>query len=203
MILYKYKSCDPIEHVEEIVRDGQFYFANWNELNDPMEGYFSYSREEIDSQSVESIVSGKSGLRICSLSRRYDDPRMWTHYAKGHKGICIGINIDDKVDLVRVSYQRIIPRLRSAGVELSHTPKSILSSKVSLWKHEQEYRAFIRSDSGKEKARLGSINCVIFGLRSHPTFRSRVMEIVSNGTIAYQAHLDFERNLVHRKRIGV
>jgi len=42
MKLYRYKSLQPFEHVADIICNKQFYTVPFFDLNDPMEGLFSY-----------------------------------------------------------------------------------------------------------------------------------------------------------------
>ena len=65
--------------------------ASYSELNDPMEGAFVITGDHrnIDNSWLEILRSEKNDLRICSLSRSFNNILMWAHYADSNNGCCI------------------------------------------------------------------------------------------------------------------
>ena len=61
------------------VMNRQLYGAHYNEMNDPMEGYYQYS-PNINKDFLRPIIEGKQKTYICSLSRKVDIGLMWTDY---------------------------------------------------------------------------------------------------------------------------
>ena len=46
--LYKYRSLSNLKRLIEIVLDGKMYASRYKDLNDPMEGYYSYTKEKLN-----------------------------------------------------------------------------------------------------------------------------------------------------------
>lgn len=122
---------------------------------------------------------------ICSFSRTRKNQLMWAHYADEHKGICIGFNESllkatyANIDTIDITYQtnypftKIIDRLKYysksdkiyddihiAG-EILH---SVLGTKYSHWKYEQERRLISQKSQTIEFPEKAVIS-IAFGLR--------------------------------------
>ena len=93
MTLYKYKSLDHFEFFMDLLIKKRLYGATFSELNDPMEGFFI--SENFSETEWEAMREAKKKVRICSLSKTYDNALMWAHYADEHKGCCIEVEIPD------------------------------------------------------------------------------------------------------------
>lgn len=63
MILYKYLSDLKPNRIIDIIKTENFYFAEWQKLNDPMEGYFSYYLNDFENNTIKQITSGKNWNR--------------------------------------------------------------------------------------------------------------------------------------------
>jgi hypothetical protein len=102
--LYRYRALtgkDDEEHRKETVfnrevasvREPHIWCAEFNDLNDPMEGYFAPTRRlknHSDLQNIiDDIVKRKSGVGVASFSDTNQSGLMWTHYAAQSSGICI------------------------------------------------------------------------------------------------------------------
>ncbi|MDP3684946.1 MAG: hypothetical protein Q8S01_13545, partial [Ignavibacteria bacterium] len=123
MKLYKYKSLDNLFQVYDILINNRLHCSNIIDFNDPYEGLFVVKYllkiqrtlrkengrlirtvrgiwEELSllDPRVKIIVDAIDKKRVCSLSRKKNDVQLWAHYANGHRGIAIELDIpDDKV----------------------------------------------------------------------------------------------------------
>ena len=71
---------------------------------------------------------------------------MWAHYANGHKGIAIGVRIDDNLyDVEDIIYNGILEVDNTNYRNLE--AKQILIHKLSAWNYEKEVRVFVNGDS--------------------------------------------------------
>ena len=69
---------------------------------------------------------------------------MWSHYADGHKGIAIGVKIDDeKYDVQPIEYDGIVT-IRNSDY-YGQTAREILRHKLEVWSYEEEVRVFQRN----------------------------------------------------------
>ncbi|MEO0580661.1 MAG: DUF2971 domain-containing protein [Bacteroidota bacterium] len=149
-ILYKYRSLENFRFFVDIILKNRLYAAPYRDLNDPMEGYYYYPEENFThphtSQILEKIHHARKEIRIVSLSRDPKIPLMWSHYADGHRGVAIGVEINrDTYDVRPIEYTG--PAYFRGGEYHSDTAKEILSHKFEFWKYEQEERVFV--DSGQ------------------------------------------------------
>jgi hypothetical protein len=126
--------------------------GEFNDLNDPMEGFFAPTRRlNVHSRRqdiVDAIVQGKSGVGIASLSETNYNELMWTHYADNSTGICIEYrprtllaNLPCSTTLVRVGYD---DKPAYVGVRdfknQQLAVKKVLSQKKFNWAYEREWR---------------------------------------------------------------
>ena len=140
-ILYKYRGIDGFRYLVDIILKNRLYAAKYSELNDPMEGQYYYSKGELNEDVVRILSDGKEKLRICSLSRSRNNELMWSHYSEGHRGVALGVRIDRvKYEVKRIDYTGLAT---ITGVIEQHTPKEILSHKLSVWNYEEEERVFV------------------------------------------------------------
>lgn len=127
--------------------------ASYSELNDPMEGAFviTGNRRNIDNHWLEILRSEKNDLRICSLSRNYDNILMWAHYADSNYGCCIECEITSSPNLVEEVSVNYVDHIEEvAHLEPVQAAKQILSRKLECWKYEDEVR-FLKQVPEKSK----------------------------------------------------
>jgi hypothetical protein len=142
---YKYRSIQDFKRFLDILVYERLYATEFHNLNDPMEGVFSYA-QNIDPGLITNLRSEKSKTKICSLSKTYKNGLMWSFYADSHKGCCI------EVEPVGNSWTRLDVDYDSTIYNLTANPsvKDILSRKSKHWEHEQEVR-FIKTLNSKKR----------------------------------------------------
>lgn len=142
---YKYRSLDNLERFLSIIIDRRLYGALYNEMNDPMEGYYKYD-PSINKGLLQNIVNGKMKTYICSLSRCGNIGLMWTHYADENKGCCLEVEVTSKTwHEVPVEYSTSMPEITPAT-----TAEDILKVKAKMWEYEEETR-FLSPEIEKDK----------------------------------------------------
>lgn len=144
-VVYKYRSLANWRFVVDILVEHRLYAAPFTQLNDPMEGRYSYRDDVVTRAFRRAIKQSKDYWKICSLS---EDPRnrlMWSYYGGGHTGIALGVSIAPCRDQVatHVSYDSDV----TIGPDHVRRPPrdvavEILSQKHYAWQHEQEFRVF-------------------------------------------------------------
>ncbi|MFA6756860.1 MAG: hypothetical protein WCR62_03875, partial [Sulfurospirillaceae bacterium] len=80
----------------EIICTNKFHCSTFSEMNDPMEGVYTYEHKHL----VEpDLPATKNKYKICSFSglKGFENPAMWGYYANGFKGIAIEIATKDEV----------------------------------------------------------------------------------------------------------
>ena len=139
--LYKYRGISNFRYFVDIILKNRLYAAKYTELKDPMEGRYEHLPGDLSREILQKLKTKKLNYRICSLSRSKDNRVMWTHYAEGHKGVVIELEIDNsKFTHERVEYDGS-PFITSENIN-SKTAKDILCNKDQDWVYEEEDRVF-------------------------------------------------------------
>lgn len=164
---------DNFERFISIIIDKKLYGALYSEMNDPMEGYFTYSE---NGTFMRRLVEGKNGTYICSLSRSGNIGLMWTHYANENRGCCIEVEVTSETwEEVEVRYSREMPE-----VTINSSVRDILEVKSEIWNYEQETR-FLSPETpkGTKRPRLTvRISRVFIGFNVERSVASHLVTII-------------------------
>lgn len=149
MKLYKYKSLQNLWHVLDIVVNRRLFCAHWSELNDPLEGryeiYLGESSSRLAEKMVTRIEGAKDRYRVASLSADSTNFLLWSHYADGHKGVAIEVEIPDgHPDLIEVNYTPFSSVFTSSG-DTKEDMRHLFNGKGEEWAYENEYRVVVES----------------------------------------------------------
>jgi len=143
MLLYKYRSLVNWKFLVDIFANRRFYAAPFQDLNDPMEGYYSYATgQRVSEQYDATIRQAKLGWFICSLSEEPRSTLMWSYCGGGHTGVAIGIERPRGYRLAKVTYDNVVTLAGRSTESPSLTAVAILSQKLHSWRHEAEHRVF-------------------------------------------------------------
>lgn len=161
MKLYKFKSLEKSEHVYDIIINEQLFCACFKQLNDPFEGLFfiilgAFSKgfSAGFDRKKEEFKRVVERFKICSLSQKLSDVRMWSFYANGHKGIAIEIDFTGlEKDVEEVKYSKGLPEFNLTNPD----PVEILTKKTDHWEYESEYRIIQKSTYYSIKERIKAI----------------------------------------------
>lgn len=171
-MLYKFRTLDNFEFVLDIIVNKRLYAATFDTMNDPMEGFYTYDND-IPPDSLTALEEHKSSLRFCSLSMRNDNPLMWAHYTNGHRGIAIGVELDEGADLYGINYGYQSNLSASVPTSLERA-KNILSYKANFWQYEEEVRVFAQ----KGNFIPVRVREIIFGERADESQKALLKTIV-------------------------
>lgn len=236
-MLYKFRSFNKFGL--QIITNHEIYFSSPEELNDPLECRFKSStvikelqhrlsgddlatfkrilrkqyneKETGDSVPIFQAIEKRSKQAgILSLSRANDDPLMWSHYADGHRGFCIGFRRSYFEDLIENSYQQF-SIVGGANVDYSASPKyfdiiidfirdyhndtsfdtfinnlliSIVNTKSDKWEYETEYR-MVRFSKGLLKIPVSEIKEIIMGQKASPADKTMLFSILDNASLKH------------------
>jgi len=142
-MLYKYRGIKEFRFFVDIVLKKRLYAASYSDLNDPMEGRYDYESGTLDTDVRDLIERQKEKLRICSLSEIPDNELMWSHYAEGHRGVVIGVEVDERrYKVVPVKYSKGLKKVGLMDIG-NTTAQEIFSHKLDFWQYEREVRVFV------------------------------------------------------------
>jgi hypothetical protein len=74
-----------------------------------MEGQYYYNEGILNNTTRNMLYNEKENLKILALSKVNNNELMWAHYAYRHKGIAIGVRIDNNLnDVEDIIYNGIL-----------------------------------------------------------------------------------------------
>lgn len=184
MILYKYTKIK----LETLARLGQIFLTDPKDFNDPYDCFYYVvinSGEELGGGKLEEFKNNLRKLEpfgCYCLTENPDDLLMWSHYADGHKGICIKYNVekicDIQQDLFQVDYNfqheykdfshmflHLYGLMHIQGADESQKKedskkiiKILFAKKASNWEYEKEWRILRYLDDPKTNKTTANID---------------------------------------------
>jgi hypothetical protein len=122
--------------------------AKIEDLNDPFE-MLAFSNHDPKLREAWPLLKGDLNSRfgLLCFSRGWRNPVQWSHYADGHRGLCLGFDVPNKL-LSEVTYSD--RRLKFDLGAFTASPHSaqrelerIFSTKYSHWRYEDEVRCIV------------------------------------------------------------
>lgn len=177
-MLYKYRSIEQFKFFVDILVRKKLYAAKYFELNDPMEGQYLYtgSSNGVNQDIQQILTSRKNKIRICSLSKNYQSPVMWSHYANGHRGVVLGVEVDIAKYNIRSVYYDGPMRIDLNNLN-PNSAIDILTTKLQAWEYEEEERVFTLDGSQFVDIDLKKI---IIGSRMNTRDKGLIMDLVES-----------------------
>jgi hypothetical protein len=142
---------------------------------------------------------------IASLTARFNDPLMWSHYASSHRGICIEYDFSNYIEqlenskmlLFPVNYtdkrvtidQNILDKIDLRTIE-EKGKKDILKlffdglyTKNEVWKYEDEIRSITllndKQDIDSRKIYVENISAIYLGSKMAKSIKSSLLKLIS------------------------
>lgn len=175
MTYYKYRSLNNLKFFLDILLNKRLYTSKYSELNDPMEGFFTYDKT-VPKDVINTIRAKRDNTYICSLSKRNDIGLMWSMYADEHKGCCIEVEVTAKswqeIDVKYSSTSSIIKGTKDADME------KILSIKSLQWQYEEEVR-FVKETSKRERMSI-KIKKIYLGINMTRTEKAFYKNLITS-----------------------
>lgn len=186
---------DPFDCIPFFLMDGIEETIK-NRVDQP--GYFANNKHYLV-KSLDDCTSGYermyhvweqilSEVGIISLSGRFDNCLMWSHYADNHKGICIELdpNVEDSYleECRRVNYNKERPVFYCSPFSYSAhcSILELLFKKSKDWEYEEEWRCLCMSTRGSAgtavELPLGSITRIIMGAKASDESQEEIEGIV-------------------------
>ena len=150
MLLYRYMSLSNLWHVLDVAVRNRVYCAHWTELNDPLEGHYElFFRQKDDprfAQTESALRTNRDRHRIASFSEDPANFLLWSHYADGHKGIALEVEIDsDDPCLTKVLYSDFYS-VFTEDTDPSLNHPHVFNGKTPEWAYEKEWRIITTSE---------------------------------------------------------
>jgi hypothetical protein len=135
--------------------------SEFADMNDPFElSGVAFSNPRVYDNLICLANEQKWGA-LC-LSKDWNNPLLWSHYADKHRGLCLGFETGPKVEVLNLTYVDTVQQLSTGGFERlaetrnlpgSQTPEArrkakeplirVLSTKFKKWEYENEARLIV------------------------------------------------------------
>ncbi|MGK0398781.1 MAG: hypothetical protein ACJA0I_001077 [Gammaproteobacteria bacterium] len=172
-IVYKYRGFHNFEHLVDILVNSRIYAAGYASMNDPMEGCYTFDNN-VDKKIIDNLENEIEKIKFCSLSESSNIDLMWSHYANGNRGVCIGVEVKENSnfdELRTISYdgQQNLTAVQKLN------PRELLCHKNKCWNYEEEVRVFPKTGHLIDV----DVKEVIFGKRVDRQLAPLVKELMS------------------------
>jgi hypothetical protein len=182
MKAYKFRSVDNLHFVVDILFNKRLYCGRADQLNDIREGDIRVGNDR--GRELEAIEYGIAvsrhlkDLRVCALTKSFENHLLWAHYANGYSGVAIEVELDD-ADVTEVSYSDdfIYFAQLMATVSPEAAARQALARKYKDWHYEGEVRLITTSEYYKLSR---PISRVIVGSRTNPALVSALFLMCSH-----------------------
>jgi hypothetical protein len=128
------------------LRHRRMKVGEFRDLNDPFELWcFSATKEQRWAmRHTKKEMEKRFG--ILSFTKHWRSPLLWSHYADGHRGICLGFDVDGDIRPMQYTAER--PPLPE--VVTQETVMTLLFTKWTGWSYEEEWRGLSDLDRNPE-----------------------------------------------------
>jgi hypothetical protein len=195
---FKFRTLRDLDRVLDMIRSNDLWCADWQALNDPMEGfyYFEPGTARNDAQRiVNAIRQGKQRRFVCSLSARFEIATQWAYYADEFRGLALQYDLTDLSDggEVTVDHVRYEPLETTFDIYQDADPERlaelILLTKIDEWQHEREIRIISRREG---RLRIpGGVRSVTLGHRMASDVKEVIFSYCSARDVAvYELKVD-------------
>lgn len=119
--------------------------------------------------------------RVLCLCETQTNPRLWAHYADGHRGFCLEFdtNMEPFSHAYRVRYTRDYPKL-DINAPSGKRLRTLLLTKSELWKDEEEWRCVVLEGGPAQwSIPKKALKAVIFGTRASADLRATIAHLIA------------------------
>jgi hypothetical protein len=139
---------------------------------------------------IKNLLDAEMGsCGVLSMAERWDCPLMWSHYADGHRGICVECDLTDHVcsRIKPVDYKRprsikitelIEWKLHKSAMAQQNILDTYFFAKSPQWQYEKEWRDIYLSHGARSAP--FRITGVHFGLRCDPAIQTSIVKLFAN-----------------------
>jgi hypothetical protein len=149
-----YKFLKPEDGIDDL-KNRRLKVSTLDGLNDPFDLFSVDTTDPNIAFAVTAMVAEfkrgmknvpelKHGMGLTSFSRNWDNLLLWSHYASGHTGLCLGFDISENSNKwLDVQYQPNLQRIRGPQDLNRNFALKMFTTKHESWSYEQEVRLFV------------------------------------------------------------
>lgn len=149
----------PLRFAKTNIEFRRLKVATFSDANDPFEAKALNLRGRRNREARQLLKEFKASqdeqTGMLCFSRTSTNPVLWSHYAEGHKGVCLGCDVKaDLLEPVEYTDSLLTARLNDE-TDPSELPdelqRALLVTKFHHWQYETEVRRFVSlSDANRQ-----------------------------------------------------
>ena len=151
-----------LEHAKTDIQHCRLKVATFSDANDPFEllALNCRGRSNREARKVLQKFKASEGDRtgLLCFSRSWTNPVLWSHYAAGHKGVCLGFDVkEDIVEEVKYADELLTARLNDEQDPTSipdDLQDLLFVTKFRHWEYENEVRRFVELSEAQRDGTL-------------------------------------------------
>ena len=151
MKVYKFRTIENLHFIIDIIFNKRLYCCPSKQLNDIREADVRVGNDQ--GREAEIIDFGNEvskqirELRVCSLSKSFNNHLLWAHYSGGYTGIAVEVDLPDD-DIVDITYDNDFIFLSNFIDEKTpeDVARHVLAKKYKDWSYEEEVRVITKTD---------------------------------------------------------
>jgi hypothetical protein len=119
--------------------------------------------------------------RVLCLCKTQTNPRLWAHYAHGHRGFCLEFDtsVEPFSNAYRVTYTKDYPK-RDINATPDECLRTFLLTKSELWIDEKEWRCVAFAGGPAQwPISKDALRAVIFGTRASANLRATITQLIA------------------------
>jgi len=182
MKAYKFRTVENLHFIIDIIFNKRLYCCPSQQLNDIREADVRVGNDQ--GREIEIIEFGNDvseqirELRICSLSKSFNNHLLWAHYSGGYTGVAIEVDLpdDEIVDVIYDDGFIFLSNFIDKDIP-EDTARHVLAKKYKDWSYEEEARVITKTEF-YELTR--PISRIIVGSRVSPTLIHALQLICDN-----------------------
>jgi hypothetical protein len=135
------------QHAVENIKNRQLKVSFPNEVNDIFEMMpFDFGNDRAARKAWREAISDFSQkVGFISFSTSWQVPTMWGHYARSHKGVCYGFDVQGEIGEMEYvpSFKPFDTKAPAQGKEQIEAFLYALQTKSTHWEYEKEWRMLV------------------------------------------------------------
>lgn len=195
MKAYKFRAVENLHFVIDILFNKRLYCCRSEVLNDIREAAVRVGNDK--GREIEIIEYGEEvakqlkQLRVCALTKSFNNHLLWAHYTGGYTGVAIEVELDD-ADVTEVTYgdDFIFLSQLIASCSPEAAARRVLAKKYKDWSYEGEIRLITKSEF---YPLTRPISRVIAGSRTSPALVSALHLMCSHARKPPNQHMQRTR----------
>jgi hypothetical protein len=155
-------------------------------LNPSFKAHIIEYQLELSQRKVDDEFSQ---MGIACFSERIDSVLMWSHYAEGHKGLCLEFDTNyppfqDREKLHQVVYSNSYPSVSPVAVIHDlHLPITPLITKSNDWNYEKEWRFIMANGNNLFQYTPNALTAIFFGCSMHDDDKKEIASILAKSSV--------------------